>query len=89
MSSFSSSANNSTFQAGSGAQRLYEAMYLYGLWLNYSTEYNISKRDGREMFKFTRDLSFEGKIHLLGTFLSLQHIHIIRRFGMFLFFIKF
>ncbi|XP_053376167.1 atrial natriuretic peptide receptor 1-like [Mercenaria mercenaria] len=53
-------AKDNGIEAGSGAQNLYEAMYLYGLWLNYSSENNISKRNGRELLKFTKDLSFPG-----------------------------
>ncbi|XP_060579361.1 atrial natriuretic peptide receptor 1-like [Ruditapes philippinarum] len=53
-------AKDNGIEAGTGAQNLYEAMYLYGLWLNYSSENNIDKRDGAAMLQFTKDLSFEG-----------------------------
>ncbi|KAL3858493.1 hypothetical protein ACJMK2_013081, partial [Sinanodonta woodiana] len=39
---------------------LYDATYLYGLWINHTITHNISVRDGRKMFEFTANTTFMG-----------------------------
>ncbi|KAH3857584.1 hypothetical protein DPMN_100194 [Dreissena polymorpha] len=43
-----------------GAERLYNAVYLYGLWLNHSKTHGINVRDGSALLKFSKNLSFDG-----------------------------
>ncbi|KAL5017260.1 hypothetical protein ScPMuIL_006849 [Solemya velum] len=45
---------------GSYSPYLYDATYLYGLWVNHSITNNINVRDGRAMLKFTHNLTFDG-----------------------------
>jgi len=40
---------------------LYEGVYLYGMWINYTIETNIDRRDGEAWQEFTRNKSFQSK----------------------------
>ncbi|KAL3858495.1 hypothetical protein ACJMK2_013083 [Sinanodonta woodiana] len=42
------------------APYLYDATYLYGLWINHTVTHNISVRDGRKMFEFAANTTFMG-----------------------------
>ncbi|KAK3607260.1 hypothetical protein CHS0354_002236, partial [Potamilus streckersoni] len=42
------------------APYLYDATYLYGLWINYTMTHNINVRDGRKFFEFTATTFFTG-----------------------------
>ncbi|KAK3607266.1 hypothetical protein CHS0354_002243 [Potamilus streckersoni] len=43
------------------APYLYDATYLYGLWINYTITNNISVRDGKKLFAFAANTTFMGK----------------------------
>ena len=49
------------FQAKAGSQNLYEAMYLYGMWVNYSTTNNIDVKDGTQWLEFSKNKTFQGR----------------------------
>ena len=49
-----------TFQAGSRAQYLFDAFYLYGKWLNYSSANGLDLKDGVAWLNFAKNTSFEG-----------------------------
>jgi len=46
-------------QAGFNAKNLYEAMYLYGLWINHTLTHSLNRKDGRAWLQFSKNVSFE------------------------------
>ena len=48
-------------QPGIYVNYLYEAMYLYGLWVNHTLTSETELRDGAAWFNFTKNISFDGK----------------------------
>lgn len=53
------------YQAITGAQDLYEAMYLYGMWVNYSSTNNVDVKDGRSWQEFSKNKTFKSKLLLI------------------------
>ena len=43
------------------SQNLFDAMYLYGLWINHTRTTGADHRDGRALLKFTDGYAFECK----------------------------
>jgi len=36
-------------------------MYLYGMWVNYSTTNNIDVKDGTQWLEFSKNKTFQGR----------------------------
>lgn len=49
----------SLFQNTVGAHNLYEAMYLYGMWVNFSKTNDLDVRNGRAWLDFTKNKTFQ------------------------------
>ena len=45
-------------QASAFSQNMFDAMYFYGLWINYTRVTNVNHRDGRAMVEFSDGFSF-------------------------------
>jgi len=48
-------------QADNAVSDLHDAVYLYGMWINYTTEYNLDHRNGTAFLEFCKLKQFEGK----------------------------
>ncbi|XP_052820035.1 receptor-type guanylate cyclase gcy-6-like [Mya arenaria] len=53
-------AKNNNFSADIGVSDLHDAMYLYGLWLNHTTDNELDHKDGAAFLNFSRGMHFEG-----------------------------
>lgn len=47
-------------QPSYATENLYEAMYLYGMWINYTIESGVNRKNGAAWLDFTKNKSFEG-----------------------------
>lgn len=63
------------FQAKSGAENLYEAMFLYGLWINHSTHHGLDVKNGVAWLEFTKNKSFNSTLSDMSFILFLKHTH--------------
>ena len=45
-------------QASTFAMNLFDAMYVYGLWVNYTITNGIDHKDGRALMEYINGLSF-------------------------------
>ena len=54
-------------QPSSFAMNLFDAMYFYGLWINYTIENGVDHKDGRAMMEFSDGLSFICKCSVIIT----------------------
>lgn len=73
----------SFFQGDHFTPYLFTAVYLYGLWLNFSLTNNIDPREGIQFRKFARNVSFDG-MYNTGSFVletvMFENITISREF---------
>ncbi|KAL5016657.1 hypothetical protein ScPMuIL_006246 [Solemya velum] len=53
-------ALDNNLPGGAYSPYLYDAVYLYGLWVNYSITNNLDWRNGEALFDYTSSVTFEG-----------------------------
>jgi len=65
---------HSITQAGAKVDDMYDAMYLYGLWINYTLGHNGSIKDGRAWLEFAKNRSFPGNNLLNISWSQTNHV---------------